>query len=492
MPAISVRITADRSPHDVSIPAGSSVADALDQAGIKLDSLDRVIPPLYSLVADGSAVRVIRVRERFEVETMTIPFERQTVRNDALPSGQTLMVQSGKNGRQEITYRILSEDGEDVSRTAMKTVLLEEAAPEIWMVGVNSSLRSTAISGTLCFADAANAWMFSGNSSHRIPLVSSGNLDGRVFRLSPDGIRLMYSAKSNAGINSLFYMEAKENAKPNSLNASNVTLFADWSPTDPNGIAYSSVQPITMAPGWQAQNDLRRIALDPAGKAGPKETVLLPANSEGVYAWWGTSFAWSPDGERIAYSRADQLGWVDRNTGSRHILLSITPFQARSDWAWLPPMQWTPDGKFLLAVVHGAPLGLELPEASPLFDLVAIPADGSRPILLIRRTGMFAYPAVSPKRKDGGYNVAFLQALRPLESDQSQYRLAVMDRDASNVRVIFPPEGDAGLVPQQVQWSPDGAFIALTYRGDLWLVDVSSGAGQPLTSDGQVTRFDWK
>jgi len=135
---------------------------------------------------------------------------------------------------------------------------------------------------------------------------------------------------------------------------------------------------------------------------------------------------------------------------------------------------------------------LELPEASPLFDLAALPLDGSSPIILTHRVGMFAYPAVSPKQKGDGYNVAFLQALRPLESDQSQYRLSVMDRDSSNLRFIFPPQGDSGMTPQQVIWSPDGSQIAMIYHGNLWIVDVATGTAQPLTSDGQVTTFDWK
>jgi Tol biopolymer transport system component len=246
-----------------------------------------------------------------------------------------------------------------------------------------------------------------------------------------------------------------------------------------------------MAPGWQALNDLRLILLDPTGKS-TQESVLVPSNAEGVYSWWGTAFAWSPDGARIAYARADKIGWVDRQNNATHSLATLPPYQARSDWVWLPQLAWTPDNRYLLAVIHGAAIGMELPESSPVFDLAALPLNGSPAIILAHRTGMFAYPTTSPKRKEGGYNVAFLQALRPLESDQSQYRLVVMDQDASNMRNIFPAEGDPGISPQHVGWSPDGTQIALIYHGNLWLVDVASGTAQPVTSDGQVTTFDWK
>jgi hypothetical protein len=67
-----------------------------------------------------------------------------------------------------------------------------------------------------------------------------------------------------------------------------------------------------------------------------------------------------------------------------------------------------------------------------------------------------------------------------------------MDRDGSNQRALFPAPGEPGLEPQTVAWSPDAARVALIYRGDLWVVDVATGAGQPLTGDGQTTALDWK
>jgi hypothetical protein len=316
-----------------------------------------------------------------------------------------------------------------------------------------------------------------------------------VFSLSPDAVWLLCSRRLDGGINTLAAVPtAGMAASPVALPVTNIVHFADWSPVEPRTIAYSTVQPVATAPGWQANNDLRIISFDEKGTPS-KESVMLGPQSAGSYSWWGSGFAWSPDGARLAYARPDEIGWINRKDGIRHILLAITPFRTLADWVWLPPAAFTPDGAFLLTVRHGEPVGLELPEASPAFDLAAIPVSGGQPIILAERTGMFASPIAGPKIKNGGgqgYNVAFLQALRPLESDRSTYRLMVADRDGSNLRALFPPEGEPGLDPQQIRWSPDAGQIAAIYKGNLWVVDLATGTGQQITSDGQVTAVDWK
>jgi hypothetical protein len=74
-----------------------------------------------------------------------------------------------------------------------------------------------------------------------------------------------------------------------------------------------------------------------------------------------------------------------------------------------------------------------------------------------------------------------------------------MDRDASNPVVLFPDQGEPGIDPQQVIWSPisagesDDFFIAVIHQGNIWLIDSSN---QPppvqVTGDGLITRLDWQ
>jgi hypothetical protein len=496
-PDVTVILIADSQRQDLQIAPGTTVANVLAQAEISLGTLDRVTPPLYSLIADGATVRVIRVRESFEVEQVAIPFQRQIVRNEALPSDETRLVQAGKEGLQEITYRILTEDGSETSRTPLRTTLLREAVPEILMIGATSSFQTVPIKGALVYLDGGNAWILTQDSSNRFPLVASADLDSRIFSLSPDGQWLLFSRNDETHLNALFVTATFGGEQPFALSIYDVIHFADWSPSEKRTIAYSTVQPTSSVPGWRANNDLRSISFDEKNIL-LEEKILLAPNTEGSYSWWGTKFVWAPDGARLAYARPDEIGWISRTGGTRHPLLAITPFRTQADWIWLPSVRWSPDSAFLITVLHGDPIGSELPEESPAFDLVAIPAGGGAPIALAERAGMFAYPVPGPlenRSYEQGYNVAFLQAIRPLESDRSKYRLTISDRDGSNRNAVFPPEGEPGLTPSEVgevKWSPDGSQIALIYEGNLWIIDVTKGESQQLTGDGQVTMIDWR
>ena len=496
---INIEAHADGITHSVDVPSGSTVQQALAQAGVGLGALDRVAPPGYTVLTQGAEITVTRITERFEVETVAIPFEHQTIRNESLPVGETRLLQAGSNGIQQVTFRILEEEGVEVSRAPVQTVAVQEPLPEIVMIGAQAAYAPLEIEGTLAFLSGGNAWVMRDTSGGRRPLVVTGDLDGRVLRLSPDGLWLLFTRRADEAegvINSLWVVSTTQaDPEPIDLDVANIVHFADWAPSSsPLTIAYSTVEPSPSAPGWQANNDLRLLTFNSLGFA-TRRRVLLEPNPGGQYGWWGTTFAWGSSGT-MAYARADSIGLVDLEDPFFSPMLEITPLQTLGDWAWVPGITWGHDGRSLYFVDHGGPLALEDPAASPVFNLVGMPGPGAPALRLAPQTGMFSQPAISPALSlpsgEEAYLIAYLQALAPLESADSRYRLFVMDRDGSNIRALFPPQGEAGLDPQRVVWSPDAARIALVYRGDLWVVDVATGSGQPLTGDGQTTLVDWK
>lgn len=503
---ITITIEVDGRRQPFSVPSGSTVQQALEYADIDLGELDRITPPGYTVLTAGSTVSISRASERFEIETVVLPFERQTIRNEALPEGETRLLQPGENGQQEITYRIVEETGQEVSRTRVKEVVTREAVPEIVMVGAQAAYTPLPIEGTLAYVTGGNAWVVQGGTANRQPLVVSGDLDARVFKLSPDGRWLLFTRRTEADdgeINSLWVVATTQrDPSPIALRVDNIVHFADWSPTTSGGtqytIAYSTVEPRSAAPGWQANNDLQRMTFSPSGRVLNRET-LIPENAGGQYGWWGTGFSWSPNGSALAYARADSVGLIDVNDPGFEALSSFAPLQTLGDWAWIPGVAWGARGNILYFVAHGSPLGIESDSASPVFNLAALSTDGRLDLTLVEQTGMFANPSVSPAiETDSGedaYRVVFLQASTPLESEASFYRISLIDRDGSNRRTVFPAEGEPGLAPQDlgtIAWSPNADRLATVYRGDLWLIDVATGIGQRITGDGQTTSYDWK
>lgn len=498
--SITITVTADGQTQEATVPPGITVSQALAEAGIKVGSLDKAEPPLYTVIGDGDTITLIRVEEIFETEEVVIPFERQVVRNETLPEGETRLVQAGVNGLEEITYRRILEDKVEVSETIVKTVVLKEALPEIVMVGAQASFVPLNIPGTLAYLAGGNAWIMEGSTANRRVIVSTGDLDGRIFTLSPNGEYLVFTRKSSKPadeeINTLWAVRTR-NLEPKliSLQAKNVVHFAAWIPGT-NSVAYSTVEPRSTAPGWQANNDLYRVSITNSGS--PKR-ILYP-NSGGVYGWWGMSFAFAPDG-RLAYSRPDGIGLIDQDSGRLKPLLEITPLNTHSDWAWIPPIVWGADGNSLYFVSHAPAPAPISGEESPYFDLSALSFKNEAAVSLVNSTGMFAYPAISPINyigREAAFQLAYLQSIFIDQSDTSRYRLVVMDRDGSNSRALFPPADKNGLEPQTPAWAPGkvegqtGDFLAVTYQGNLWLVDSGSGNPYQVTGDGLITRIDWK
>jgi resuscitation-promoting factor RpfB len=496
---ISITITSDGKDTQVNAPQGSTVTQALQSAGIAAGNLDRTEPPFYTVLSDGDRVVLTRVKEVFETAQSVIPFDRQIVRNETLPEGETRLVQAGVNGLEEITYRRILENDVEISKSEVKTVVLNDSLPEIVMVGAQSSFTPLNTPGTLAYLAGGNAWIMEGSTANRRIIVSTGDLDGRIFALSPNGEYLIFTRKSkkpaSEEINTLWAVRTKNlDPKPIWLQASNVVHFAEWIPGT-NSVAYSTVEPRATAPGWQANNDLYRVSI-----TGGSPRKLLEANSGGVYGWWGMSFSYSSDG-RLAYARPDGIGLVDQDGGYLKPLLEITPLNTHSDWAWIPPIVWGADGTSLYFVTHAPAPAPITGEESPFFNLAATSFENKATVSIVDSAGMFSYPSVSPVQSDGreqSFQVAYLQSIFIEQSETSRYRLIVMDRDGSNSRALFPPADSSGIEPQIPVWSPaalegqSGDFLALVYQGNLWLIDSGSGKSYQVTGDGLINSIDWK
>jgi hypothetical protein len=267
---------------------------------------------------------------------------------------------------------------------------------EIVMLGVQAPFAPMPIPGKLAYLVGGSAWIMNRSTGARSPLVTSGDLDGRIFSLSPKGDFLLFTRKpaTAAGetINTLWVVRTEGDAiKPIDLKVANVIHSAGWVPGGGQTVYYSTVEPRPTAPGWQANNDLQNLTFSLSGYT--KKTEVVEANSGGIYGWWGTTYAYSPDGKQAAYTRPDGIGLVNLKTGELSPRLQITPLQTLSDWAWVPGLSWSPDGSALFSVTHPQRTGGVPPEESQDFDLSALMLADGQPVTLEPLSGMFAYPS---------------------------------------------------------------------------------------------------
>lgn len=498
---VPVTITDQGKTQSLEVASGTNVQSAIQQAGIQLSDLDRTEPPTFTLIAEPQEITIYRVTEEFEVEENVIPYDHQTVRNETLPEGNSLLIQPGENGLQQITYRRLLENGVEIARTVFKNEVHTAPIAEIIMIGVQSPFSPLQIPGRLVYINGGNAWMVETTTSNRVPVVTTGDLDARIFSLSPDRSWLLFTRsiqdETNQYINALW--AANLSSEPPALfdlGVRNVIHFADWSPNAAQTILYSSVEARSAAPGWQANNDLHQLVVGSDGIVLSNDELIGP-NTGGIYGWWGTNFVWSPDGLQLAYARPDSVGLVNFEEGSFVLLVGILPYQTRADWAWVPPIAWSADSQQLLVVTHQTDSSLANPETSPLFNLESLQLGSGMLLPVVQSAGMFANPSFSPPGGSDPDRLAYMEAIFPEQSGSSRYRLYTIDQDGSNRARLYPPEGSNGLDPHKTIWAPgrqenQPRYLAFLYQGNIWLIDSDSAKTQQITGDGLVSRMDWK
>ena len=227
---VPIVINLDNQVINYDIEIGTTIQTVLSLNQIKLNPLDKVNPPVFSVITEPITVDITRVEETFESEEIVIPFEQQTVRNESLPERQTILIQPGVNGLREITYRLLYENGQLFSRTEVRRIDIINPKPEILMVGIQTPFTSIPINGKIVYLSSGNAWLMENETSNRKPIITNGKLDGRILKLSANGRWLLFTqiSEDDEKINELWVIDLeKEEINPLYLKIDNIIHFAD-------------------------------------------------------------------------------------------------------------------------------------------------------------------------------------------------------------------------------------------------------------------------
>ena len=494
-----VSVFCDNIRYVSQVPLTATVSDALTAVGIRLESSDIVTPGLSQAVPADGVIRVTRISSSDVVTEQVIPFPSRTVRNESLPDGEMRIVQQGQNGLRQITTRYTYENGVQSSKAVVSAITVREPIPEILMRGAKAEYAPIKITGRLIYISDGNAWMMEGSTENRTPLVSTGDLDGRVLDLSSDGKWLLFSrAGETTEVNSLWMLDISDwNASPISLRVSNVLHYASWLPGNTRRFVYSKVEPSDQTPGWKALNDLRMQFVSDTGMLMTQEEILAPEPG-GTYGWWGTEFSLSDDARQLIFASTESIGTVDRLSGEKQERIRFMPYEkTRSDWAWIPGFCWDIDNTGFYFTFHGKPDGSVQTFDPADYHIAYYDLQAGEFRTLIENAGLFSYPSVSPRFSNGESYLAWMQTDLPQQVESERYHIMMSDENGENQRVVYPARGSSGYItPQHPVWSPDTtettSWIAFLNDGNIWLVNPFAGIYNQITSDNSITKFIWE
>ena len=233
-------------------------------------------------------------------------------------------------------------------------------------------------------------------------------------------------------------------------------------------------------PAWSP--DGTRIAFVGPGPGRMGDLYVMEADGSDVRRLTGTPFeedhpAWSPDGTRIAFGREGDL-WVMNADGTDKALVLET--SAGSGWASSP--EWSPDGSSIAFV---RPFDFGIFDTCPRntgTGVFVMDVDGSD-VRRLTIEGCRHTIAWSPS----GEHIAII-------GDRG--RIQLLDRDGATVSSISPPElppDDVGFDVAGPVWSPDNEFIAFSFQGNIWTLEIGSNRWRQVTRDTgfAVTDLDW-
>lgn len=476
-------------------------------ASIDWDDNDRIVPSLYTQVVDGTRITIVRVDEEETCETEELPYQEELRPVEGLAPEEQRIQRQGQTGEQRICYRVIYENGIQQQRIPIgEPEIIREPVNRIIAVGVDDQVEPIAITGTLAYINNGNVWVISRTSTNKRPLTLSNDIDSLVLDLSPDGRYAMYTRRaedSETFVNELWVMDTTQDDVNSAVQLIAITdvLHAEWLISDDYSISYSTSEVRDISPGWDPFNNLLVSRIDPQTGDAFNPRVIVPENSGGAYGWWGTVYHWSPDGQTLAWAQADSIGIYDNDTNAV-ALTQFDVFRSVQDISWRTSLSWSPDSQLIASVIHGPPQPGVPPDSSRIFSVVVTDVSGNFEAMIDEGAGIWASPKFSPllDTADSPFPQGYLAYLRVRDPNQiyGQYDLIVADRDGSNARLIFPQAGQAGiqtsdfgLYPQDYTWSPDGRQIALIYQGNLYIIDVITGASYQMTFDGGSQHPVW-
>ena len=117
---------------------GTTVAAALKELGVTLDSDDRVAPGPARPVTKGLKIAVLRVASTSVKSTETLPAPVTRKNDSGLYKGQSKVVRTGSTGTRTTTWKVTKVNGKVESRKKLSSVVTDKPVAQVVAVGTKS------------------------------------------------------------------------------------------------------------------------------------------------------------------------------------------------------------------------------------------------------------------------------------------------------------------------------------------------------------------
>ena len=119
-----------------------TVGELLKEKNIKLGKDDDVQPSVKSPITTASQVFLIRKGTQIQTVTEEIPAPVETVEDESLSFGTSVVRQQGAPGQRVITYQIQLQNGVEIGRVAIQNVVAKEPVKQIEAHGKHFDINS--------------------------------------------------------------------------------------------------------------------------------------------------------------------------------------------------------------------------------------------------------------------------------------------------------------------------------------------------------------
>jgi 3D (Asp-Asp-Asp) domain-containing protein len=117
------------------ITSKHTVGELLHEQQISLGEQDRVYPAKTATLAPNQTVMITRVEEKTLEEAQVIPYREVERRDLLLPQGTKKVIQEGQDGKAIFQYKIVYENGKEVSRKLLDTKIIQDKQDKVISIG---------------------------------------------------------------------------------------------------------------------------------------------------------------------------------------------------------------------------------------------------------------------------------------------------------------------------------------------------------------------